>query len=151
MKVIQVNQTPKRRASKDEKFISDAVIRITGYLKTKKIRNRILLFKKKEVTVVFLTPPQIKKINSQFRKKYKATDILSFSSADPHSLGELLLCTQVLEKQARAHGHSLEIETAYMLVHGILHLLGYDHELSTAEERLMFRIQDQCFSALWPV
>lgn len=151
MKVIQVNQTTEHRASKDVKFTELSIAKIVRYLSAKKVRNRSLLKDKKEITVVLLTAPQMKKINFQYRKKNKPTDILSFSSADPQSLGELLLCTGVLKRQAKENGHSEEAETFYMLVHGILHLLGYDHEESVQEEKLMFRIQDQCFKALGPV
>lgn len=149
MKVIQVNQTAVRQATKDAKFISLSVQKIVRYLSGKKIRNRSLLNEKKELTVVFLTPLQMKKINFQYRKKNKPTDILSFSAVDPGSLGELLLCSAVLKKQAKEHGHSVNAETFYMLIHGILHLLGYDHEASAEEEKLMFRIQDDCFKALF--
>jgi probable rRNA maturation factor len=151
MKVIQVNQTEKRTASKNSKFIEKSVLEISRYLLAKKIRNRHLLAEKKELTVVFLTPSQMKKINFQYRKKNRPTDILSFEAADPASLGELLLCPSVLKRQAKEHEHPVEAETFYMLIHGILHLLGYDHEQSAGEERLMFRIQDQCFRTLGPV
>ena len=159
MKVIQVNQTTKRTASKerkfpakaDEKFIAASLLKIVNDLSTKKIRNRKLLGQKKEITIVFLSTADMKKLNFQFRKKNKPTDILSFPSHDPESLGELLLCPEVLQRQAREHRHSVRAETIYMLIHGVLHLLGYDHEQSKAEERLMFRIQDQCFKTLEPV
>ncbi len=151
MKVIQVNQTAVRQASKDAKFIELSVNKILKYLIAKKVRNRIFLKSKKELTVVFLTPKQMKKINFQYRKKNKPTDILSFAAVESASMGELLLCTAVLRKQAKDHDHSLDAETFYMLIHGVLHLLGYDHEASEKEERLMFRIQDQCFKTLGPV
>lgn len=90
----------------------------------------------------------MKKINLQFRNKNKPTDILSFQSEDINSLGELVLCIDVLKAQAKKQRHSLDAEVAYMLIHGILHLLGYDHEASAAEERRMFRLQDKGFSEL---
>ncbi|MCC2678002.1 MAG: putative metal-dependent hydrolase [Pseudobdellovibrio sp.] len=151
MKVIQVNQTAVRQAAKDAKFIELSVKKIVRYLGTQKIRNKDLLTSKKELTVVLLSPQQMKKINFQYRKKNKPTDILSFAGVEPVSLGELLLCPSVLKKQAKEHDHSMQAETFYMLVHGLLHLLGYDHEASAKEEKLMFRIQDQCFKTLGPV
>ena len=151
MKVIQVNETTKPIASKDVRFLESGISRIVHYLSAKKVRNRLLLKKKKEITIVLLSAPKMKKINSKFRKKNYATDILSFPPADPASLGELLLCPDVLKKQAKNQGHSLQDETFYMLIHGVLHLLGYDHEQSKKEEQLMFRIQDQCFKTLGPV
>ncbi len=148
MKVIQVNQTAKHRASEDEKIIRQRFQQIVSYFKTKKIRNKKELLAKKEVTIVFLTEKQMQKINHQFRGYNKPTDILSFSSTDKKSLGELLLCVAVLIKQAKEHDHSLEREMFYMLIHGLLHLLGYDHEISLAEEKLMFKLQDNCFRQL---
>ena len=116
--------------------------RVLHCLEQKKIRNRAKL-KAAELTVVCLSMAQMKKINLQFRKKNKPTDVLSFLSKDPCSLGELLLCPEILQKQAKEFKHSFEIEAVTMIVHGILHLLGYDHERSTAEDRLMFRLQQQ--------
>ncbi|MGZ3689994.1 MAG: rRNA maturation RNase YbeY [Pseudobdellovibrio sp.] len=118
------------------------------YFLKKKVRNKKFLMQKSELTVVFLTKAQIKKINFQFRKKDKVTDILSFASDDPNSLGELLVCHDVIAKQAGEHGHSVDAELLYMLIHGILHLLDYDHERSKEENHLMMRIQDLCFEKL---
>ncbi len=112
-----------------------------------KLRNSKLL-KSKTVTLVFLDPQKMKKINKQFRSKNKPTDVLSFAPVEEESLGEILFCLDVLKKQAKDQGHSLENEFLYMLIHGVLHLLGYDHELSMAEEKLMFKIQDQLFAQL---
>lgn len=145
MKVNIVNEPEKLLSAPQLKKL---VQRICRYFAVKKIRNRQMLLKKKELTVVFLSRAEMKTINYQFRKKNKPTDILSFASGDPESLGELLLCLPVLEEQAKRQQHSLQHETAYMLIHGILHLLGYDHELSKAEEQLMFRLQDRCFEEI---
>ncbi len=95
--------------------------------------------------MVFLDSQSAKKINYEFRKKNYATDVLSFSPIEPGSLGELVMCPDVLKKQAREHGLSFRQELTYMLLHGILHLLGYDHEKSAAEAKKMFQIQDRLF------
>jgi probable rRNA maturation factor len=118
------------------------------HFKAKKIRNRKWLESKKELTVVFLSAREMQKINKQFRGKNKPTDVLSFAAVDPSSLGELLFCSEVLKRQAKVQNHSEFAETCYMLIHGFLHLVGYDHELSAAEEKLMFRLQDNCFAEL---
>ena len=145
MKAVIVNETPEHMASKKlEVFISD----LCRYLQKRRVRNKKWLKSKSEVTVVFLTAAAIKRLNRVYRQKDKPTDILSFSSDDPASLGELLLCVDVLKKQAKAQKHSLELEMKYMLIHGVLHLLGYDHEASKAEEKLMFGIQDKCFKLI---
>lgn len=148
MKLIQVNQTKKALSAKDAKSLAKVFKQVVKHFQTKKIRNQNWLSEKKELTVVFLDSAEMQRINSQFRKKNKPTDVLSFTSDDPSSLGELLFCTDVLKKQAVQQKHSLFAETTYMLVHGILHLLEYDHEISKKEEKLMFKLQDECFDKL---
>lgn len=148
MKLIQVNQTKKALASKDIKSLEKVFKQIIKHFESKKIRNQNWLAEKSELTVVFLTAAEMQRINRQFRKKDKPTDVLSFISDDPQSLGELLFCTDVLKKQAAQQKHSLFAETTYMLIHGLLHLLKYDHEISKKEEKLMFKLQDECFSKL---
>lgn len=142
MKITCINQTTEKI---NVKYLNQALQCVIENLLPKKIRNKKELQIKKEITFVFLPSQSMKTINFQFRKKNKPTDVLSFSSEDPDSLGELLFCLPVLKKQAKQQKHSLDHELLYMMIHGLLHLLGYDHELSQAEEKLMFRIQDQCF------
>lgn len=144
MEAQVVNQSKNLTHAKKIQKTLDAVIR--GLNKTK-VRHQKLL-KSKAVTLVFLDPAQMKKINKQFRGKNKPTDVLSFAPMEEGSLGEILFCLDVLKKQAKEQDHSLEHEFLYMLIHGVLHLLGYDHELSKKEEKLMFRIQDQLFDQL---
>lgn len=144
MKALVVNQSKNLTLPKKIQKHLDAVVR--GLNKTK-VRNQKRL-KDKSLTLVFLDPLPMKKINKQFRGKNKPTDVLSFASIESGSLGEILFCLDVLKKQATQQGHSVEREFLYMLIHGVLHLLGYDHELSPKEEKLMFKIQDQLFQSL---
>lgn len=144
MKVTLVNTTQKSDLT--PKFYRSVINEIIRHFAKKNIRNKKLLTTKAEVTVVLLSAAEMRRLNNQFRKKNNPTDILSFDSQDEKSLGELLLCMDVLRKQALENEHSLKYEVTYMLIHGILHLLGYDHEASKAEEKLMFRIQDACFA-----
>jgi len=100
---------------------------------------------KRTLTLVFLNPTKAKTLNLRYRKKDYATDVLSFESSDPDSLGELVLCPLVLIKQAKEHDLSYQNELAYMVIHGVLHLLGLDHERSKEEEHRMMAIQDEIF------
>lgn len=102
----------------------------------------------RELTIVFLDPKEAKKTNQQFRGKDYATDVLSFESLSPEHFGDLVLCPQVLQKQAQEHGLVYQEELGYMLLHGILHLLGYDHETSPQDAEKMFSIQDTVFAKL---
>ena len=103
-------------------------------------------FKRLQLAVLaFISEKQMKQLNHRFRGKNKATDILSFSSLEK-GLGELALCPTVIKKNACMR--SPREETAYMIVHGVLHLLGFDHEKSRLQARQMYRLQDQIFDQL---
>ena len=101
-----------------------------------------------ELVVVFMDPAPAKQLNKEYRGKEYATDVLSFESDDPESLGELIICPQVIKKQAKDHGLLFREELAYMLTHGVLHLLGYDHETSQKDAEEMFSLQDKTFEKL---
>ena len=101
--------------------------------------------KPKHLVIVFVDQKQIKKLNNQFRGKNKATDILSFAPTEPGGLGELVLCSPIIKIQAKKHGLKLKEELAYLVLHGILHLLGFDHETSKKQADLMYQIQDDLF------
>jgi probable rRNA maturation factor len=103
---------------------------------------------KKELVIVFVDPAQMKALNKQYRGRDYATDVLSFEGLEPEVLGELVLCPQVLKRQAKDTGLSFQHELGYMIVHGCLHLLGYDHETGKADEKKMFALQDRIFSAM---
>ncbi|MBC7419661.1 MAG: rRNA maturation RNase YbeY [Bdellovibrio sp.] len=145
MNVIVVNET---KTKLNSKRINNVAHQVIEFLLAKNIRNKKILLQKKEITFVFLSANRMRKINLQFRGKDKPTDVLSFTSADPELFGELIFCLDVLKKQAREQKHSIDRELLYMMIHGCLHLLGYDHELSKLEEKRMFALQDQGFEQL---
>ncbi len=105
----------------------------------------------REVTIVFLNLARAKALNLQYRGRAYATDVLSFMSEERESLGDLVICPQVVTRQAKEHGLSFRAELAYMSLHGLLHLLGYDHEETQAEAQRMFRLQDRLFSRWWAI
>lgn len=122
-------------------FIKKTTARIEKLLGKKRIR-----LPKSELVVVFLDPGPAKKINFEFRKKNYATDVLSFQNGQ--GLGELLICPQVIAKQAKEHALTFHQELAYMILHGILHLRGFDHEKGAAQAKKMFKLQDEVFAQL---
>lgn len=82
------------------------------------------------------------RLNLQYREKDKPTDVLSFPLADelqPHLLGDVVISIETAARQAQRRKHSLREELQILLIHGILHLLGYDHELSRSEAIRMHR------------
>jgi probable rRNA maturation factor len=143
MKLEVVNQT-KERVSK--KWLQKWVHLVVRELRKKKSLSP--KDAKKNLTIVFVSRAVSQKLNVQFRGKKKPTDVLSFAPVEKGSLGELVLCMPVLKKQAREHDLSLNEEVGYMNLHGILHLLGYDHEKSAVQARKMFKLQDVIFEKL---
>jgi len=112
-------------------------------LKKERLRNSDWL--RLDLVIVAVGISEMKKLNSVYRGQNKVTDILSFDGDGVENLGELVICLPQLRKQAHEHDLTHEQEFAYMLLHGILHLLGYDHEKSLPEAKLMFSIQDRLF------
>lgn len=145
MQIVIVNhsKTPLKEASVQKVF--DQICKKLIKVASLKNKNRL---KKSEITLVFVASRKIQELNRRFRYKDYATDVLSFAPSDNHSLGELVFCPPVLKKQARQNGHSFDDELLYMLIHGVLHLLGYDHEASLQQEKKMFFLQDRLFSQL---
>lgn len=107
-----------------------------------------VIFEAREITLVFMDPKPAQALNLKYRKRNYATDVLSFDGDKKHSLGELLLCPQVIKKQAKEHGLTFREELGYMVLHGYLHLLGYDHEQDAEKAREMFHLQDLIFDKL---
>ncbi len=102
---------------------------------------------KKTVGVVIIGNANMKALNKKYRRKNKVTDVLSFSG-DHDFLGDIVLCLPQIQKQAKEHQLSEVEEFTYLLIHGLLHLLGYDHEVSASEAKKMFKIQDKLFADL---
>lgn len=103
---------------------------------------------KKQISLVFVSSQKMKALNFQYRKKKKTTDILSFSSNWGESFGELVFNYTLVKKQAMENKHSTKQELLYLLIHGLLHLLGLDHEKNLKEEIRMYKIQDSIFAKL---
>lgn len=82
-----------------------------------------------EVSVLVASNARIRRLNRQFRGKDKTTDVLSFPSASQNGLaGDIAISGEVARKNARALGHSLLKEIQVLVLHGLLHLAGHDHE-----------------------
>jgi probable rRNA maturation factor len=70
----------------------------------------------------------VRALNRRFRRKDAATDVLSFPSDAPPHLGDIVIAAGVARRQAVSQGHPLRVELRVLALHGLLHLLGYDHE-----------------------
>ena len=114
-----------------------------------------------EVSVTFTDNAQIKELNAQFRNINRETDVLSFplfdydgESEEPPvdeltgMLGDVVLSLEQAQKQAKEFGHSFEREAAFLTVHSMLHLLGYDHETGEEDEADMRRRQSAILESM---
>ena len=89
-----------------------------------------------------MTDQTIRELNRQYRNKDKPTDVLSFPLADevcPTLLGDVVISIDTARRQARQRKRAFADELRALLIHGILHLLGYDHEVSDSEAVRMRR------------
>ena len=108
-----------------------------------------------EVSVTFTDNEKIRELNAQYRSIDRATDVLSFPLFDEDfedeeelALGDVVLSLEKAEEQAKEYGHSFEREVAFLVVHSVLHLLGYDHETSKEDEKEMFFRQEEVMKML---
>ena len=93
-------------------------------------------------TIAFVSDKKIRELNRQFRAVDKATDVLSFPSGDESELGDVAISVDTAAAQAKENGLKLEEEIAQLILHGLLHLSGYDHETDNGEmNRLELRLR----------
>lgn len=97
------------------------------------------------LSIAFVSPAVMRKINRERRQKDQVTDVLSFR-LDP-LLAEILLCYPVAKQQAKEHGWSVHLELVNLLIHGVLHTLGFDHQTS-AQAKRMLPLQQKILSEL---
>jgi probable rRNA maturation factor len=133
---IQVNlKTYQRRWQIDPAAIQHYLQRVWNTI----IRSiKISSSKQTEVSVVFLNQEQMKNYNQKYRKKNYPTDVLSFPAdglpqEEGKYLGDILLCVDKAQETAAMSGSSIDRELQILLLHGVLHLLGYDHETDHGE------------------
>ena len=95
-------------------------------------------------TIAFVSDKKIRELNRQFRNVDKATDVLSFPSggSDEAELGDVAISVDTAATQAKENGLKLDEEIAQLILHGLLHLSGYDHETDNGEmNRLELRLR----------
>ena len=110
------------------------------------------------VSVSFVDNKYIHKINKKYRGIDRPTDVISFAFIDAEGnydkilsspgvvvLGDIYISIDKAKEQAEEYGHSLHRELSFLFVHGLLHLLGYDH-MKEEDEKIMFKLQDEILS-----
>jgi probable rRNA maturation factor len=97
-----------------------------------------------DMSLLIVDDATIHRLNAAYRGIDRPTDVLAFAMREgpyahlhPELLGDVVISAETALRQARARGHSLAEELTHLLIHGTLHLLGYDHEVSPAEARRM--------------
>jgi len=101
-----------------------------------------------EISVAFLSDEEMKNLNATYRGEPSTTDVLSFVYDEVPLSGEIVISPARVAHQAREAGVPFETELATVLVHGVLHLLGYDHEGSEEEADVMWDRQSELVKAL---
>lgn len=122
-----------------------------------------------EMSVSFVGSDEIKDLNKQYRNVDQVTDVLSFPTVDNSerkvlsesdfaiesvnpetgkiNIGDVIICLDRAKEQARDYGHSLKRELCFLSLHGMLHLLGYDH-IEPIDEKQMFDLQDEILNKM---
>lgn len=108
--------------------------------------------KKSKVTVRVVDESEIVELNRTYRGKDKATNVLSFPFTDPPEtatsiLGDVVICAAVLKREAQEQNKTEDAHWAHMIVHGVLHLCGYDHE-QQAEAKQMEKLEINALAGL---
>ncbi len=106
----------------------------------------VLGLSRAELSIVLVSDAQIRRLNKLYRHKDKPTDVLSFPIGEKVNgwliLGDIVISVDTARRQAQELGYSLEEELKRLLVHGLVHLLGYDHELEGEEEKKFFELEE---------
>ena len=130
----------------DEEFLYEDII--------KKVSNKALETEKVEkasCSIIIVDNSYIHKLNKEYRGIDRVTDVISFALEDEKSmvipdeirlLGDIYISLDKAKEQAKEYGHSLERELCFLAVHGLYHLLGYDHE-TKEEAEVMFKKQEE--------
>ena len=87
----------------------------------------------REVAVLVASDDFVRQTNKRFRGKSGSTDVLSFPDGEDGRLGDILISAARAQRQAAEHGHSVENELKILILHGFLHLLGFDHETDSGQ------------------
>ena len=110
-----------------------------------------------ELSILFVDDEEIKRLNREYRKKDKPTDVLSFpmregefGGINPDLLGDVVISLDTAWMQAEERGETLEEELNFLLIHGILHLFGFDHEGTASEARRMQAKEKELLGLLKP-
>ena len=132
MEINIFNQYPENISFDFDKIITD----VSNYFQINK-----------SVSLILVDEESIQNINKEYRGLDRATDVISFEEDEEDYLGDIFICIDKVYEQALSYQHSNEREFAFLLIHGLLHLQGYDHN-NPEEEKAMFNKQDEILNEL---
>ncbi|MFZ3057691.1 MAG: rRNA maturation RNase YbeY [Minisyncoccales bacterium] len=132
--MIEINNLSEKYRKIDTVFLKKVATKVFKEEKNKK---------KIELSIAIVNPQEIKKLNKEYRKKNKPTDVLSFGEVGG-DISEIVICPEEVEK----NGKDFKKELTLVLIHGILHLLSYDHEKTKKEAEKMFQKQEEYLSKI---
>ena len=103
-----------------------------------------------DFNIIIVSEKKIHEINKEYRNVDRPTDVISFALEDTKDieydgyrlLGDIYICDSKVAAQAKEYGHSIKRELSFLSIHGLLHLLGYDH-IKEDEEKIMFSLQEE--------
>ena len=106
-----------------------------------------------ELSIALVGDKEMRPLNAKYRKTNKTTDVLSFPAdhptpARPVLLGDVIISVEQARRQAKERNHSLKSEMVTLLIHGILHLVGYDHERSPQQAKIMANLEVKLLNRL---
>ena len=98
----------------------------------------------RSATIAFVSDKKIRELNSRFRGINKSTDVLSFPAEEPDNLGDIAISVDTAAAQSVQNGLTLNEEISQLILHGLLHLSGYDHETDNGEmNKLELKLRQQ--------
>jgi probable rRNA maturation factor len=147
----------KAELSRTKKWLGFGLKALEGFLFRQELKTvtKDKSIKKYVLNISLCGEYKIRSLNKNYRQKDKVTDVLSFPLQDdlrngmvdsfmPEiELGDLYICKQVCQRQAKQFQLSYEEEFVHLMAHGFLHLCGYDHEIDEKEEKLMFGLEEE--------
>ncbi len=112
----------------------DVASSVSGSPSARRVRSLLSRFARltdsraREVSVLFCGDRRMRALNRRYRRRDRATDVLAFPASDGEFLGDIVVCVPYARRQARCRGEPVSREVERLLLHGFLHLSGYDHE-----------------------
>lgn len=138
---MTINLNNKTEREIDNKKVNEIIKEI--------VKDFIENYSEKIINILITDDSEIEKFNRKYRNKEGPTDVLSFEyGLDEEVIGEIIISIDSIEKNAKELNETFDEEFYYILIHGVLHILGYDH-IEDEEAREMDKLQDEYYNKLF--